>query len=293
MHATPTSAEGGPIMINHSLHRSMHHLYPTIAYVAIAMVSAAPTQAQGETQCTVDTPDAWYPLRGVSSFSASVTQSYAGTNPCLGGWPPCSGFCHSEVSGLVGKVRNSYCRVWVPVGDPASPHYPGYWCEPRISEPLNWYGTEPGAAEQGGVVNLFGEFDGYATSGSVNISFSQPVCAWFFTGWVSGGRVLNEFGFDRLYVHAGETVALQSQASRAALYYSTCPDTDSNGICDEYDTAARAFGDFNSSGSIDGVDLATLLAAWGSTGGLCDINRDGVVDANDLTFLLSRWGQGA
>jgi hypothetical protein len=77
------------------------------------------------------------------------------------------------------------------------------------------------------------------------------------------------------------------------LDYALCPDTDLNGICDAYDDAARAFGDFDSSGSVDGADLAALLDAWGTAGSVCDISDNGVVDGGDLAFLLSRWGQGA
>jgi hypothetical protein len=133
------------------------------------------------------------------------------------------------------------------------------------------------------------------TSFTADIAFLRPVRVLASGGSiVTGGRVVNGV---RVF-HAGETVTLASDGTlfnmEGAFQYELCRDVQpENGICDEYDDAAGAFGDFNSSGSIDGVDLAALLAAWGSTGGLCDINRDGVVDANDLTFLLSRWGQGA
>jgi hypothetical protein len=100
-----------------------------------------------------------------------------------------------------------------------------------------------------------------------------------------------------IYAHAGEAIELEynskGNGADTGLNYRLCPDVDSNGICDEYDAAARAFGDFDSSGSINGADLAALLAAWGSSGSACDINQDGNVDGTDLTFLLSRWGQGA
>lgn len=47
--------------------------------------------------------------------------------------------------------------------------------------------------------------------------------------------------------------------------------------------------DFDSSGTIDGLDLATLLAQWG-TNGSADLNGDGTVSGSDLTFILSAWG---
>jgi hypothetical protein len=65
-------------------------------------------------------------------------------------------------------------------------------------------------------------------------------------------------------------------------------DTDSDGIPD---SCERAYGDLNLDGVIDGIDLAFLLASWGSSGStLGDIDGDGDVDGTDLAFLLARWG---
>jgi hypothetical protein len=45
-------------------------------------------------------------------------------------------------------------------------------------------------------------------------------------------------------------------------------------------------------GSIDGIDLAAVLAAWG--GGKsqydCDIDDDGIVGGSDLAAVLAGWG---
>ena len=49
-------------------------------------------------------------------------------------------------------------------------------------------------------------------------------------------------------------------------------------------------GDFNGDNAVDGNDLGTLLAAWGSAGGPTDLNSDGVTDGNDLGLLLANWG---
>lgn len=46
--------------------------------------------------------------------------------------------------------------------------------------------------------------------------------------------------------------------------------------------------DLNNDGKVNGVDLATLLAAWG-TNGAGDINGSGVVDGVDLATMLSSW----
>lgn len=48
-------------------------------------------------------------------------------------------------------------------------------------------------------------------------------------------------------------------------------------------------GDFDGDGEIEGKDLATLLAQWG-TSGSADLNGDGTVSGTDLTFILSSWG---
>lgn len=47
--------------------------------------------------------------------------------------------------------------------------------------------------------------------------------------------------------------------------------------------------DLNGDGAVDGVDLAMLLAAWGSADSGTDIDRNGVVDGADLAVLLARW----
>lgn len=132
------------------------------------------------------------------------------------------------------------------------------------------------------------------TSFTADIAFLRPVEVLVSVGTtVTGGRVVNG---QRVF-HAGETVTLASDGTLVnadgSFQYVLCPDTDLNGICDGYDNAARAFGDFDSSGSVDGVDLAALLSAWGTAGSVCDISYNGVVDGGDLAFLLSRWGQGA
>ena len=48
--------------------------------------------------------------------------------------------------------------------------------------------------------------------------------------------------------------------------------------------------DVNLSGAVDGVDLATLLAAWGPNPGLIDLTEDGHVNGADLANLLASWG---
>jgi thermitase len=54
--------------------------------------------------------------------------------------------------------------------------------------------------------------------------------------------------------------------------------------------------DLNADGTVDGVDLSVMLAAWGpcvtaSCAG--DINQDDTVDGTDLAALLAAWGWGS
>jgi probable HAF family extracellular repeat protein len=48
--------------------------------------------------------------------------------------------------------------------------------------------------------------------------------------------------------------------------------------------------DINGDGARDGLDLAALLAAWGSGDAAADLDGNGTVNASDLTALLAAWG---
>lgn len=48
-------------------------------------------------------------------------------------------------------------------------------------------------------------------------------------------------------------------------------------------------GDFDGSGTIDGVDLTIILTGWGNPG-LSDLNGDGTTDGVDLTVIVASWG---
>jgi hypothetical protein len=48
--------------------------------------------------------------------------------------------------------------------------------------------------------------------------------------------------------------------------------------------------DINGDDTVGGLDLTSLLAAWGGNNPAADINRDGTVDGVDLTALLAAWG---
>ena len=47
--------------------------------------------------------------------------------------------------------------------------------------------------------------------------------------------------------------------------------------------------DLNHDGHVNGLDMTTLLSAWGSSNVFADINRDGIVSGLDLASLLSGW----
>lgn len=55
--------------------------------------------------------------------------------------------------------------------------------------------------------------------------------------------------------------------------------------------APICIGDIDSSGAVDGADMATLLGAWGElAAGNADLDGDGVVGGADLAMLLGNWG---
>ena len=53
---------------------------------------------------------------------------------------------------------------------------------------------------------------------------------------------------------------------------------------------APSSADLNGDGAVDGIDLSTILSAWGSSTGAADVNGDGLVDGLDLAAILSAWG---
>jgi formylglycine-generating enzyme required for sulfatase activity len=56
--------------------------------------------------------------------------------------------------------------------------------------------------------------------------------------------------------------------------------------------AAQCPGDITGNGAVDGVDLASVLSAWGTQGGElgADVNGDGIVAGADLAIVLGAWG---
>lgn len=50
--------------------------------------------------------------------------------------------------------------------------------------------------------------------------------------------------------------------------------------------------DLNGDGSVDALDIAILLSAWGAIDSAADLDASGLVDAPDLAMLLSSWSAG-
>lgn len=57
----------------------------------------------------------------------------------------------------------------------------------------------------------------------------------------------------------------------------------------EIEDSPACSADLNGDGVVDGADLASLLAAWGSSNSPADLNGDGIVDGADLATMLSLW----
>jgi hypothetical protein len=49
-------------------------------------------------------------------------------------------------------------------------------------------------------------------------------------------------------------------------------------------------GDINRDGIVNGIDLAYILADWGTANPRSDLNHDGIVNGSDLGSLLTYWG---
>jgi hypothetical protein len=73
-------------------------------------------------------------------------------------------------------------------------------------------------------------------------------------------------------------------------------DANANNIpdcCEQSVSCSPCPGDVDESGTVNGVDLAAILAVWGSDGGKyprADTNNDGVVNGSDLATVLGSWG---
>ena len=67
----------------------------------------------------------------------------------------------------------------------------------------------------------------------------------------------------------------------------TCADGNGNGTADVCELRP---GDVNGDNVVNGIDLGSLLAAWGINFPAADFNFDGIVNAFDLAIQLANWG---
>ncbi|MCA9291339.1 MAG: hypothetical protein KDA25_09425 [Phycisphaerales bacterium] len=92
---------------------------------------------------------------------------------------------------------------------------------------------------------------------------------------VTGGATTNLLpslnATQRLDIHVQDDTAVDF----VRLWITTCP---------------PCSGDINESGIVDAVDLAGLLANWGTDDPASDLDGDGIVSAPDLATLLANWG---
>ncbi len=82
-------------------------------------------------------------------------------------------------------------------------------------------------------------------------------------------------------VIASPTSSITQQVGAAQL--------DPGYLCIEADDLG-VLGDTNGDGIVNGIDLATLLADWGTTNARSDFDHDGMVGGGDLAILLANWG---
>jgi hypothetical protein len=47
--------------------------------------------------------------------------------------------------------------------------------------------------------------------------------------------------------------------------------------------------DMNGDGHVNGIDLAFILAYWGTSTPIADLNDDGIVGGVDLALVLNGW----
>jgi hypothetical protein len=94
------------------------------------------------------------------------------------------------------------------------------------------------------------------------------------------------------------------------VFESVCNDCDSDGVPDAVEISRGALdldrngvpdvcevdpcpADITGNGSVNGLDLAAVLSAWGTNGQgefSADIDNDGIVSGTDLAFVLGGWG---
>jgi len=263
-----------------------------VAVAAAALSTAAHGQEcvqQGQ-PCTVS----WYTSM---SFSVAFTLSGGIGGNCDGSQAPCDYTCSFSSTESCGNVHLGSCpgngshscgsgsgnAAWGRFGG-----IPGVFAS--TSPWLNGTGTRFITVSLQAVltVPMWG-----------SLSSAANAAPWtIYTGGDTIDNLSHGYGATRWF-RAGETMTLVGTAVGSEFLQwggTPCQDIDADGVCDTYGNISRNFGDFDASGDVGAPDLATMLDAWGSSGGTngaIDLDDNGVVGASDLGILLSRWGLGA
>ncbi|MEE2680897.1 MAG: GC-type dockerin domain-anchored protein, partial [Planctomycetota bacterium] len=91
---------------------------------------------------------------------------------------------------------------------------------------------------------------------------------------------------DRLVVEAG--ASLTTAGCRIYTHEAILNGTIEN--ADDIIVISDCPPDLNGDGAVDGVDLAIVLGAWGSSDATADLTGDALVDGADLAVILGAWG---
>jgi len=141
-------------------------------------------------------------------------------------------------------------------------------------EPLEYLAWAPGEPSDAG---LFAQL--WGTASGPNLTWSSNGNPFVSTGVIEFSADCNADGLvDYGQIRSGEL-----------------SDTNANNIpdCCENGTPCGCAGDTNLDGTIDGIDLATVLTRWAQSAAKfpnADCNRDGVIDGSDLATVLGSWG---
>lgn len=89
-------------------------------------------------------------------------------------------------------------------------------------------------------------------------------------------------------VGAYSLASVIAQPTAAVTQIAGAAQLDPGFLCIEADDLGIP-GDINNDGTVNSIDLAYLLADWGTSLLRSDFNHDGIVDAADLGTLLANW----
>jgi hypothetical protein len=141
-------------------------------------------------------------------------------------------------------------------------------------EPVEYVAWAPGEPSDAG---LFAQL--WGTGAGPNLTWSSNGNPFVSTGVIEFSADCNADGLvDYGQIRSGEL-----------------SDANANNIpdCCENGTPCGCAGDTNLDGTIDGIDLATVLTRWAQSAAKfpnADCNRDGVIDGSDLAIVLGSWG---